>query len=217
MSEVVASVKVCGVCAPADARMAVAAGASYIGVIRVPGSPRTRPLEVARAVCAAASGARRVGVFQDAATETVLAEADRLELDVVQLHGSEDPDRLGPLRGRGLEVWKVVKPAGAEDLVEAADRFRDWDLLLLEGRSHRGAGGVGARFPWSAVAAGLDRLPDGLRIGVAGGLTAGNVGEAVRRFRPALVDVSSGVESSPGHKDADRVRAFITAVRAVRE
>lgn len=207
-------VKICGVCDPSDARMAVAAGASHIGVIRVPGSRRTRPAEVAREVCVAGAGARRVGVYVDAPTATIVREADQLGLDVVQLHGSEEPQRVRLLRDRGFEVWKVVKPGRAEELLDAAYRYRDADLLLVEGASDRGPGGVGARFPWAEVAAAMDRLPPRVRIGVAGGLTAENVGRAVRRFRPALVDVSSGVESSLGHKNGARVRAFIAAVHA---
>lgn len=206
-------VKICGVCDPADAAMAVEAGASHVGVIRVPGSRRTRPEAVARAVSEAAAGAKTVGVYVDASVSTILREAERLGLAVIQLHGEEPADRIGLLRERGLEVWKVVKPTGAADLLEGAARYADADLILLEGRSDRGHGGVGARFPWEEVAGALDRLPPGTTLGVGGGLTPANVAEAVRRFRPALVDVSSGVESEPCRKDPDRVRSFIAAAR----
>jgi phosphoribosylanthranilate isomerase len=207
-------VKICGVCDPSDAALAVEAGADYVGVIRVPGSRRTRPAGVAREVCRAAEGARRVGVYVDASTATILREAESFDLDVIQLHGQEGPERIGALAAGGYEVWKVVKPQRAEDLLEAAARYRAADLLLVEGRSDRGHGGVGARFPWGEVAAGLDRLPPGTRLGVGGGLTPENVARAVRRFRPAVVDVSSGVEGEPCRKDADRVRAFILAARS---
>ncbi len=206
-------VKICGVCDPADAAFAVEAGASHVGVIRVPGSRRTGALDVARSVCEAAAGARKVGVYVDAPVAAILREAEELGLDVIQLHGREAPDQVARLSAEGYEVWKVVKPEGAEELLEAASRYRKADMLLVEGRSDMGYGGVGARFPWAEVAAALDRLPTGTLLGVGGGLDPDNVAEAVRRFRPALVDVSSGVESELCRKDPDRVRAFITAAR----
>lgn len=206
-------VKICGVCDPADAADAVSAGATHIGVIRVPGSRRTRSEAVARAVCVAAVGARRVGVYVDASTATILREAEHLGLDVVQLHGHEGPERVERLMAHGLEVWKVVKPERAEELLAAARRYGSADMLLIEGRSGRGHGGVGARFPWAEIAAAMDRVPHGTRLGVGGGLTPENVAGAVRRFRPWLVDVSSGVEREVGRKDPDRVRAFVRAAR----
>jgi phosphoribosylanthranilate isomerase len=206
-------VKICGVCDPRDAALAVAAGATHVGVIRVPGSRRHRTEAVARRVSEAAAGARRVGVYVDASTATILREAASIGLDVIQLHGDEGPDRVEALTGRGYEVWKVVKPTRAEDLLRAIDAYASADLLLVEGRSELGPGGVGARFPWSEVAAARDRIPAGTLLGVAGGLTPENVAAAVRRFRPAVVDVSSGVEGSPCVKDPERVRAFIAAAR----
>lgn len=206
-------VKICGVCDPADAAMAVEAGATHVGVIRVPDSRRTRPKGIARSICAAAAGARKVGVYVDASTATILREAELLGLDVVQLHGREGPERIPALAAEGLEVWKVVKPERAEELLAAASRYGGADLLLIEGRSDRGYGGVGARFPWAEIAAARDRLPAGALIGVGGGLNPDNVASAVRRFRPTLVDVSSGVEAEPCRKDPDRVRAFVGSAR----
>lgn len=206
-------VKICGVCDPADAALAVEYGASHVGVIRVPDSRRTRPLGIARSVCAAAAGARKVGVYVDASTATILREAEALGLDVIQLHGREGPELITALTSEGLEVWKVVKPERAEALLEQARRYRAADMLLVEGRSDRGHGGVGARFPWAEIAAGMDRVPPGTLLGVGGGLNPDNVASAVRRFRPTLVDVSSGVEEAPCRKDPERVRAFIAAAR----
>jgi phosphoribosylanthranilate isomerase len=206
-------VKICGVCDPGDAEMAVAAGASHIGVIRVPGSRRTRPAGIARDVCAAATGARKVGVYVDASTATILREAESLGLDVIQLHGREAPERIDALSSHGYEVWKVLKPSRAEELLRGVRRYAAADLLLVEGRSDRGHGGVGARFPWGEVAAATDRLSPGVLIGVGGGLTPDNVASAVRRFRPALVDVSSGVEKESCRKDAGQVRAFVESAR----
>lgn len=209
-------VKICGVCDPADAALAVEAGATYVGVVRVPGSRRTRSPGIARDVCAAATGARKVGVYVDAPITTILREAESFGLNVIQLHGEEAPERVDALTARGYEVWKVVKPSRAEELLEAARRFRGADLLLVEGRSELGHGGVGARFPWGEVAAALDRLPPGTLLGVGGGLTPENVAGAVRRFRPSLVDVSSGVERELCRKDPERVRRFVAAARSAR-
>ena len=111
-------------------------------------------------------------------------------------------DRLDRFSGREGDV--LFHERGRRDLGEL-------DLLLLEGASGRGTGGVGARLDWGALAAARERLPAGTRVGVAGGLTPANVAEAVASLRPSLVDVSSGVESAPGEKDAARVRAFVAA------
>jgi phosphoribosylanthranilate isomerase len=207
-------VKICGVCEPGDAEEAVAAGATHIGVIRIAGRRRTRPLPVARSVCAAATGALRVGVYADTPVPTILREVEALGLDVVQLHGQEAPERVASVVAQGVEVWKVVKPGRAEELLAAADRYGAADLLLVEGRSDHGPWSAGIRFRWSEVAAAVDRLPPGTLVGVAGGLTPENVGQAVRRFRPTLVDVCSGVERAVCQKDPARVRAFIRSARA---
>ena len=206
-------IKICGLCREEDAALAASAGATHAGVIRVAGTPRWRPLDVARAVLEATEGLRRVGVFADADEATVVEEARALGLDVVQLHGSEPPERVAALRARGLEVWKVIRPEGEVPLLAAAARFEAADLLLLEGASDQGLGGVGASFDWHAAAAVLDRLPAHVRIGVAGGLTPENVAEAVMRLIPDLVDVSSGVEGAPGEKDGEKVRAFVARAR----
>lgn len=208
-------VKICGLCRPEDAVTAVRAGATHVGVIRVPGASRWRPAETAMAVLDAAAGTRRVGVFADADRATILNEASSLGLDVVQLHGEESPEEVAALRAAGLEVWKVVKPESVEGLLDYAARYAAADLLLVEGVSARGVGGIGARFDDEAVAAARDLLPPGTRLGLAGGLTPNDVGAAIRRLRPELVDVSSGVEGRLGEKDAEKVRVFVDeAMRA---
>jgi phosphoribosylanthranilate isomerase len=206
-------VKICGVCDASDAAEAVEAGATHVGVVRIPLSRRTRPLGVARGICAAAAGARRAGVYADASVATILREAEALGLDVVQLHGDEDPKRVELLVGRGVEVWKTVRPVRAEDVLDAARRYAAADVILVEGRSELNPRTPGSRFRWAEVAAAVDRLPPGTLLGVSGGLTAENVGQAVRRFRPAVVDVSAGVESSVGRKDAAKVSEFVRLAR----
>ena len=206
-------VKICGVCRPEDAELAVSAGATHIGMIRVPGSPRTQPERIVAEVSRFAEGAVRVGVFVDADAAIIRGEADRLRLDVVQLHGSEPPSLIEALRRTGIEVWKTVKPASAGALRRDVARYAAADMILVEGSSDRGHGGVGARFDWDALEPALGDWAHGRPPGVGGGLTPENVDVAVRRFRPGLVDVSSGVESELCRKDEERVREFITAAR----
>jgi phosphoribosylanthranilate isomerase len=112
------------------------------------------------------------------------------------------------------ELWKAVRVRSGAEIRPAVRRFGDLvDLLLLDGWHPRLLGGTGRSFPWEALEEVRSGLPGELRLGAAGGLDPGNVGEAVRRLRPDLVDVSSGVESGPGVKDAERIRALIAAVR----
>jgi phosphoribosylanthranilate isomerase len=206
-------VKVCGVCDAADAADAVAAGATHIGVIRIPYSRRYRPLPAARSVCSAAVGALRVGVYADESTVTMLREADALGLDVIQLHGGEPPERVESLAKRGVEVWKTVRPERAEGLLEAARLYGGADLLLVEGRSELDSWGAGPRIRWGEVAAAVDRLPTATLIGISGGLTPDNVGFAVRRFRPAVVDVCAGVETSVGRKNPLLIAELVRRTR----
>ncbi len=210
------AVKICGVCRVEDAAFAAACGADYIGVILAPGRERTRTLERAAEIFEAAAGVRRVGVFVDAAPEAVLAAADRLALDVVQLHGGEPPDVLRTLRSSGRSrVWKAIRPRDGREFVAGVEAYGAVvDALLLDGWSWRGVGGTGTRFPWREIAGVRDRVPSGVVLVVAGGLEAGNVAEAVARLSPHVVDVSSGVERRVGEKDPDRVRAFIAAARS---
>jgi phosphoribosylanthranilate isomerase len=135
--------------------------------------------------------------------------AERAGAAVIQLHGDESEGLVQELRAAGRwELWKAVRVRNGTDLAAAADRFAPLvDLLLLDAWHPTELGGTGRRFPWEV----LERaeLPSDLRIGVAGGLTAENVAEAITRLHPNLVDVSTSVEASPGIKDPDRVRAFV--------
>jgi len=208
-----ADVKICGLTRSIDAEFADAAGASYLGVIFA-GGPRERSPEDARATLAGRR-ARKVGVFANQ-TPTEIAEiASVVGLDVLQLHGTSDPQRILDVRAAtGLEVWAVVRttsgilPDDVEDVAEVAD------ALLLDAMAPGQLGGTGRTIPWLELGESLDALTAGYRIVLAGGLTPDNVGEAIDYVSPMVVDVSSGVESSPGIKDQKLVRAFIAAARA---
>ncbi|MEJ2185618.1 MAG: phosphoribosylanthranilate isomerase [Gemmatimonadota bacterium] len=209
-------VKICGLCRAEDAAQAVAAGATHVGVVLVQGSPREQTLEGAAQILASAGGAKRVGVFVDAAPQAVRLAGESLRLDVLQLHGRESPDVVTDLAGAGpWHVWKVVRPRNAAELDEALRVYGNVaDGLLVDGYSSAAPGGVGVRFPWEALEAVRDRVPGRLLLGVAGGLGPDTVAEAVRRLSPDLVDVSSGVEAELCRKDPVKVAAFVTAALA---
>jgi phosphoribosylanthranilate isomerase len=210
----VPAIKICGLTRVEDARSAEAAGAHFGGVILAPGSPRTIAAERIESVLGG-TGLRRCGVFVNQRLDDV-AEAARIgSLSVLQLHGDETPEFADLLRSAtGLVVWKAIRPRSGHDFLSEAERFAgSVEGLLLDGWSAEARGGTGARFPWLEVAPHRQRMPASLRLFVAGGLTADNVREAITILSPDGVDVSSGVESSPGVKDPTSIRKFADAVR----
>ncbi len=208
-------VKICGLARREDALLAAREGADYLGVILVPGSPRALAPEEGRRIMDGL-GLPVVGVIADLPVGEAVRAGGALGASVLQLHGEESPEDAAALREAGSwSVWKALRLRGPQDLKEGLARYRgSVDALLLDGWHPGQRGGTGTAFPWSAVEELGSAFAPGLPIIAAGGLTPDNVGEAVRRLRPAMVDVSSGVERSPGVKDAERVRAFIQAVRA---
>jgi phosphoribosylanthranilate isomerase len=207
-------VKVCGLTAEDQVEAAAEAGAAYIGLNFFPRSPRAVAVSLARDLALAAPvGVAKVGLFVDATDAEIAAVLDAVPLDMVQLHGREAPGRVAEVRARwGLPVMKAIGIAGPDDLVRAQSYDGVADQLLLDAKAPAGAvlpGGNGVAFDW--------RLLSGLFWGVpwmlAGGLGSANVGEAVRVSGARQVDVSSGVESAPGVKDAAMIRAFLAAAR----
>lgn len=216
MTAVVPAIKFCGLTREEDAREAVAQGASYLGVIFAGGRRRLEP-DRARAVLADAGGtARRVGVFGAAGAEEVARVAAAAGLDVAQLHADPDAAVVQEVRARfGGEVWAVVRVAGVELPTRTRELFDVADAVVLDALAPHGLGGTGVALPWRALRDTLEalRATGGARLVLAGGLRPENVGEAVRALAPDVVDVSSGVESAPGIKDASRLRDFARAVR----
>lgn len=207
-----AEVKICGLTRSIDAEFADAAGASYLGVIFA-GGPRERSPADARAVLSGRR-ARKVGVFASQSAAEISEIATLVGLDVVQLHGEADVDRIADVRAAtGLEVWAVVRTSTGmltdehEALADAAD------ALVVDALVPGQLGGTGVALPWLELGESLDAMASGHRIVLAGGLTPSNVAEAIDYVSPMVVDVSSGVESSPGIKDQKLVRAFIAAAR----
>jgi phosphoribosylanthranilate isomerase len=177
-----------------------------IGLNFFRGSKRAVDLERAREIGAAtAEPVWRVGVFVNATRDEISAAIAAIGLDAIQLHGDEAPDFA---RGLGVPVIRALRLASPND-AERAVAEQDAEFLLCEGRSDAGYGGVGASFEWQWA-----RPIPRQRLIVAGGLTPDNVAWAVRELRPFAVDVASGVESSPGRKDAAKVAAFIEHAKA---
>ena len=202
-------VKICGVCRPVDAANARACGADYIGVIVAPGRKRSQPVESAVSIFDAADDAQRVGVFIDANVAEVCAMAERLRIDVVQLHGKESGRDVIAIRRAGFRVWKVFRGRDAVEVVNRAEHY-EVDGYHFDGWSDVAEGGTGSKADWHALARAVPPRP----MILAGGLTSSNVSEAIRVLRPDVVDVSSGIESVPCEKSMESMAAFIAAVRA---
>jgi phosphoribosylanthranilate isomerase len=199
-------VKVCGITRREDAACAVDLGADAVGFVFWPSSPRLVGVKVAADVAADLDGrVLRVGVFVDATPELVSRLVRQVGLDAVQLHGDE---RVDDFRGVGARLVKAVTLGGPDDVALAAAMPRDV-TLLVDAHDRARRGGTGQRADWARAA----QLSANRAIWLAGGLTAGNVADAVRRVKPSGIDVSSGVESAPGVKDRSRLEAFIAAAR----
>jgi phosphoribosylanthranilate isomerase len=211
-------IKICGLVRPDDAALAATLGADWVGVVLVPRTPRARTPDEARTIGQAARAAADVPlalVTADLAPETLADAAERAGAGALQLHGDEPPETLERLRALGdWELWKAVRVRSGGDLLPEARRWAGLaDLLLLDAWHPDRLGGTGTPFDWAALQAVRAGWPPGLALGVAGGLRAETVAEAVARLDPHLLDVSSGVEAAPGRKDPARLRAFFRAAR----
>ena len=199
-----------------DVREAARLGASFVGTILTE-SPRRVSAERARSLFGALEGTpvRSVCVFGDEPVDDVIESARRAGCNVVQLHGRTNSAAAAErLRAElDVEIWHVVR-VGPEGIPETERQGLDGaDGVLLDTLAVSALGGTGTTFDWQAVHGEVRDLRFGRRLIVAGGLKAENVREAIDRLAPDVVDVSSGVESSPGVKDPQRMAAFMTAVR----
>jgi phosphoribosylanthranilate isomerase len=199
-------IKICGLTRAEDVDAAVAAGADALGFVFYPPSPRyVTPQRAAELVARIPPFVDVVGLFVNEMPETVRAACDALPINVLQFHGDEDAAYCCQFARPYLRAARV-RPG--VDLVEFAHSFPESRGLLLDAFLE-GYGGGGHVFDWTLIPAGLPGF-----LVLSGGLTAENVGDAVRRVRPAAVDVSSGVEMSKGIKDHAKIAAFVAAVRA---
>ncbi len=200
--------KICGITRLEDAELAAELGAWAIGFILWPGSRRAcDPAMAAGIARRVRRNVQLVGVFVNPTLDEVAHAADAIGLTHLQLHGSEGPSFCAAAASRtGCRVIKAARIRSAAD-VRDIERFRLVDLHLLDSYVEGRQGGTGETWDWSLLAARRTKVPALL----SGGLTPENVAAAIARARPWGVDVASGVETSPGVKDPDRVRAFIEA------
>lgn len=209
-------VKICGLKTPATMRAALDARADYVGLVFFARSPRNVGIGTARMLADEARGKARIVALVVDPTDDVLDEiVGQVSPDMLQLHGAETPTRVAQIRQRtGRAVMKVIKVESAADAARALDYAGVADLILFDAKAAKGAvlpGGNGVAFDWSA----LDDVKDKVPYMLSGGLTPDTVADAIRRTGASRVDVSSGVETSPGEKDAGLIRAFIANARAV--
>jgi len=198
-------VKICGVTDAEAARQAVAAGADAIGINFYPRSPRCVDEATARAIVDAVAGrALTVGVFVDWPADDLEPLKQRVGLACVQLHGDESPEYVARFLPH---AYKALRLRGPESLAEAA-RYGG-EHLLVDAYVPGEPGGTGARSDWNLAA----QIARTRKVTLAGGLNPDNVAAAIRAVQPFCVDVASGVETRPGHKDPALVEAFITAAK----
>ncbi len=207
-------IKICGVTLADDAARISAAGADYIGFNFWEKSKRYLAPERGATLAAAARAAgpaQVVGVFVDAGVDEITAIMAMVDLDVIQLHGSETPEDLTAVAAATKRpVWKAIAAGSRADI----DRLETWpaDAIVLDTPS-AGRGGSGETFDWALAREARERTPARLLV-LAGGLRSDNVAAAIATVNPWAVDVASGVEAGPGIKDAAKITAFVAAVRA---
>lgn len=196
-------VKICGLTRAEDARRALRDGADYLGFVFAESPRQVRPREILPWLEELREEAELVGVFRNQSRDEVARIVEQLDLDLVQLHGSEHGAEWQSLPVRVIEARAVT-----ESRVEPS-RLRDTSWATLLDSASPTGGGSGRVFPWHHAMP----LAKRRRVFLSGGLTADNVVQAIRQVRPFAVDVASGVESAPGIKDPDKLAAFIEAVK----
>lgn len=208
-------VKICGLKTPEALDAALDSGADQVGFVFFPPSPRHLGLEAMGALGERVRNrAGKVALTVNATDEMLYDIIGALKPDMLQLHGTETPDRVVAIRARyRLPVMKAIPVAERNDLSQVRIYSKIADRLLFDARAPQGAtrpGGLGKAFDWTL----LKDVDRSIPFMLSGGLDAGNVAEALSITRAPGVDVSSGVERSPGVKDPGKIRAFIAAARA---
>jgi len=211
-------VKICGLRTPETLQTALDAGADYIGLVFYEASPRNVSHADAGKLAAMARGkAKSVALLVDPDDEAVKRIADEVNPDLIQLHGSESPERVAQIRRIAKRpVMKAIKVGSSDDVALSHD-YHFADIILFDAKTPQGArdalpGGNGIPFDWEAFAS----VKKGANFMLSGGLNPDNVRLAIATTHAPMVDVSSGVESAPGEKDTGLIRSFITAVKTAR-
>ncbi|MGI9374419.1 MAG: phosphoribosylanthranilate isomerase [Hyphomicrobiales bacterium] len=210
-------VKICGLSTRTTMQAALEAGADYVGLMFYPPSPRNISIEEAVPLADMARGkAKIVAVTVDADDALVGAIAKHVRPDYIQCHGSEGPERIAEIAAlSGCKTIKALKIRGAEDLVDAGDYAQTAALLLYDAKVPEGfknplPGGNGVQFDWRLLGGQKNTNPFML----GGGIDITNVADAIAIAHPAIIDVSSGVETSPGHKDEVLIGEFVARAKA---
>lgn len=207
-------VKICGIKTPALLDAAIDAGADIVGFMHFERSPRHVNLETLQELISEARGRIETCVVLVNPDNSTVMEVAALSPDWIQLHGPETPHRVEAIRDEaGIAILKALSIGTADDVAKVADFAECADRILLDAKAPKGAerpGGLGVPFDWALLKA----LDPSLPFMLSGGLTPATVGEAIRAVRPFGVDVSSGVETAPGVKSAELIRAFIDSARA---
>ena len=197
-------VKICGITRGEDALAAIDAGAAALGFVFWPESPRFVDPYRARAIVARLPPfVTTVGVFVNQGASDINAVASLARLSAVQLHGDEEPGFANEL------TRPVIKAVNLDDRARSWAQWPERVMLLADAVDPARRGGTGALADWTAA----EQVARVRRLVLAGGLTAGNVAEAIRRVKPFAIDVSSGVETAPGIKDPSRIKQLVDAVR----
>ncbi|NLC59374.1 MAG: phosphoribosylanthranilate isomerase [Armatimonadetes bacterium] len=204
-------VKICGITCREDALVAVRAGAEALGFVFAASPRRVTPEAAAEIITTLPPLVTPVGVFVDAALETVADTAQSAGLQAVQLHGAETPAYVEALRARcPARIIKAFRVKDADVLARMAAYRDGCAAFLLDAYVPGAAGGTGQTCDWELA---RQAKALGVPLFLAGGLTPGNVAAAIQRVQPYAVDASSGVEARPGRKDPERVCAFLRAIR----
>ncbi len=217
-------IKICGITTVADAQVVAESGADAAGLNFYAKSPRyVRPEDVEAVTDALGPKVKKVGLFVNAPAEEIRRTAERLSFDLIQLHGDEPPELIAELKP--LPVMKAFRigTEGLTPILDYLDRCRELEavprMVLLDAMVKGAYGGTGMKADWAACAAYAVSSSNAKAnaatpsLVLAGGLTPENVAEAIAAVRPCAVDTASGVEMSPGKKDAEAVRQFVSAAR----
>lgn len=207
------SVKICGVKTPDALSAAAHNGARFIGFVFYPPSPRHIDIDSARELALMLpTGVRGVGLFVDPTDDQLNAVLGKVQLDMIQLHGDETPQRVAEIKAKyAMPIIKAF-PVRVSDDIQRAEDYRDCaDWYLFDAKPVEAAlpGGTGQSFDWAL----LEGKTFSKRWMLSGGLTAENMADALSNLSPNAVDVSSGVESTRGVKDIDKIRAFLESVK----
>ena len=204
--------KICGITKLEDARYCAGAGADYLGFIQHEPSPRYIAPDKVTQIREWIHGPKPVGVFVNESADAVNRTAEEAGFELVQLHGEESPALCAEIEKPVVKAIPVIHDASAEQLRRAMDPYRDHvDFFLLDTHDTNLWGGTGESFNWRLARDLSSTYP----LFLAGGISAGNVEEAVRTMRPQGVDLSSSLESSPGQKDFEKMEAFFQTFDAL--